>query len=79
MIALILTLNLFVFSQNCNSLIPSNFTFLVVSNSNTLIVASDMSNEKNAIHCSVPSTWTNNIAGATWIWDTVTLPNTGNL
>ena len=77
MIALIFKMNLYVFAQTCNNLSPSTFTFLVVSNSNTLVVEPDTLIEKNAVHCPVLSFWTNNISGATWIWDTIVKVNTG--
>ena len=79
MIAFIIKLNLYVLAQNCNSLSPLNFTFLVLSNSNTLVVEPGMSNEKNAVNLMTIPTWTAKIPGATWIWDNVTRVNTGKL
>ena len=69
MIAFILNLKFYAFAQNCDSMIPSTFTFLVVSNSNTLVLSPDMLTEKNSVPCWVHPLWTTNISGATWIWE----------
>ena len=75
MIPFILRLNLYVYSQNCRSSIPTNFTYLIVSNSNTLATGPDMPIESNAVPCETNGAWTANIPGATWIWDRYSVSN----
>ena len=75
MIGIILNLGLYVKAQNCPSSLPSNFTYLIVSNSNTLATGPDMPIESNAVHCQTDSAWTAIIPGATWIWDRYTVSN----
>ena len=69
MIAFIIKLYFYAEAQNCKSSLPSNFTYLIVSDSNTLATGPDMPIEGNAVPCVTTPLWTANIPGATWIWD----------
>ena len=65
----IIWIYLYAYAQNCKNSLDSNFTYFIVSNSNTLLVGLDMQTESNAVHCETHPAWTKNIPGATWIWD----------
>ena len=75
MIAFILKLSLYAYAQNCQNSLPTNFTFFIVSNSNTFAKGPDMPIEGNAVHCQTDPAWIANIPGATWIWDRYSVSN----
>ena len=78
MIAFIIKLYFYAEAQNCKSSLPSNFTYLIVSDSNTLATGPDMPIEGNAVPCVTTPLWTANIPGATWIWDRYSVSSPGS-
>ena len=75
MFAILLTLTISAFGQNCQNPSLQTLNFFVVSNSNTQVVGPDMLSQGQAVHCWVSPAWTASIPGATWIWDRFTVSN----